>query len=210
MEAIRSSHFIINDLDGLSDKQIVEKLNIEYFPPEGVFLPETYFFPRGTRASQMLKRSQQAMSTELEKLWKLRSSDAAVSSPYEALILASIIEKETAVDFERDEIAGVFTRRLKKRMRLQTDPTVIYGLGDRYQGTIRTRDLREATPYNTYVISGLPPTPIAFPGRDSIHAALNPKPGRSLYFVSKGDGTHYFSETLEEHNRAVAQYILKR
>jgi UPF0755 protein len=148
------------------------------------------------------------MEQVLAEEWAGRSEGLPVESAYEALILASIIEKETGVARERPEIAGVFVRRLKKGMRLQTDPTVIYGMGERYEGNIRRTDLREATPYNTYVINGLPPTPIALPGRAAIHAALHPADGDSLYFVSRGDGSHVFSVTLEQHNRAVRRYIL--
>ncbi len=149
------------------------------------------------------------MEQWLQEAWENQSDRAAVTIAYEALILASIIEKETGVAAERPEISAVFTSRLNLGMRLQTDPTVIYGMGDRFDGDIRRRDLREATPWNTYVIRGLPPTPIASPSRAAIIAAVNPGDGDYLYFVAKGDGSHYFSRTLEEHNRAVREYQLK-
>jgi UPF0755 protein len=150
------------------------------------------------------------MDQVLKDEWGRRAEGLPLKTPYEALILASIVEKETAAPAERPAIAGVFARRLKQGMRLQTDPTVIYGLGARYDGNIRRGDLMEATPYNTYVIQGLPPTPIALPGREAIHAALHPADGDSLYFVARGDGTHAFSSTLDQHNQAVREYQLRR
>jgi UPF0755 protein len=178
--------------------------------PEGRFLPETYYFPRGTSDVELLRRAYQDMDSFLHQAWPERDQDLPLDSPYEALILASIVEKETGLARERPRIAGVFVRRLKRGMRLQTDPTVIYGMGDRYDGDIRFRDLREDTPYNTYTRSGLPPTPIAMPGKEAILAALHPADGKALYFVARGDGSHKFSATLKEHNRAVDQFQRKR
>lgn len=178
--------------------------------PEGRFLPETYYFPRGTSDVDFLRRAYRDMSTFLQQAWTERDADLPLENPYEALILASIVEKETGVAEERPMIAGVFIRRLHKKMRLQTDPTVIYGIGDSFDGDIRYRDLRTDTPYNTYTRSGLPPTPIALPGREAILAALHPAEGNSLYFVARGDGSHKFSSTLKEHNRAVDKYQRNR
>ncbi|MGB0467859.1 MAG: endolytic transglycosylase MltG [Pontibacterium sp.] len=177
---------------------------------EGLFLAETYRFERGTTDIELLQRAAKLLDRKLAAAWALRTKPLPYKTSYDALIMASIIEKETARPAERPEIAGVFVRRLNKGMRLQTDPTVIYGMGDLYKGNIRRADLRKATPYNTYVIKGLPPTPIAMVGEAAIQAALNPKPGKSLYFVAKGDGSHQFSNTLKAHNRAVRLYQLKR
>ena len=177
--------------------------------PEGLFLPETYHFPRNASDRTVLKQAYQLMQDVLAEEWPERDPETPVATPYEALILASIVEKETARPDERNRIAGVFTRRLEKRMRLQTDPTVIYGIGPDFNGNITRRDLRTDTPYNTYTRGGLPPTPIAMPGRDAIRAALHPAPGRELYFVATGlgDGSHKFSETKDEHDAAVAEYL---
>ena len=177
---------------------------------EGVFLADTYFFTKGTKASDVLKRAHRALITFVSQEWEKRAEDLPLSSPYDALILASIIEKETAVPKERDMIAGVFINRLNKNMRLQTDPTVIYGIGSEFDGNITRKHLRTATPYNTYVIKGLPPTPIAMAGKAAIHAALHPLATDALYFVAKGDGSHQFSNTLKAHNAAVRKYQLKR
>jgi UPF0755 protein len=188
---------------------LLDELGAETSHPEGLFLPETYRFPRNTSDRTILRQAYQLMQTVLSKEWPVRAEAAPVSTPYEALILASIVEKETARDDERNRIAGVFARRLQKRMRLQTDPTVIYGIGPDFNGNLTRRDLRTDTPYNTYTRGGLPPTPIAMPGRDAIRAALHPEPGNELYFVATGlgDGSHKFSETKAEHDAAVAEYL---
>lgn len=178
--------------------------------PEGRFLPETYAYVKGDKESSILKRAYVAMGKTLDAAWAGRAKDLPLASAYEALILASIVEKETGRADERPRIAGVFVRRLEGRMLLQTDPTVIYGMGASYAGNIHKSDLTTDTPYNTYTRVGLPPTPIALPGRAAILAAVHPADGKELYFVAKGDGSHVFSSSLEEHNRAVACYQLKR
>lgn len=180
------------------------------FHPEGLIFPDTYAYHKGDTDLSILQRAHKRLITVLNDEWNNKASGLPLRSAYEALILASIVEKETGAPSEREQISGVFIRRLQKKMRLQTDPTVIYGLGDRYQGNITRQHLKELTPYNTYRINGLPPTPIALAGREAIHAALNPAPGKALYFVAKGDGTHQFSATIEEHNKAVREYQLKR
>jgi len=176
--------------------------------PEGRFFPETYHFAKGASDLDILRRSYSTMEHVLDEEWGKRDDGLPLATPYEALILASIVEKETGVASERPTIAGVFVRRLLLGMKLQTDPTVIYGLGESFDGNLTQAHLRGDTPYNTYVHAGLPPTPIALPGRQAIHAVLHPEEGDSLYFVAKGDGSHHFSATLEEHNRAVRQYQL--
>ena len=177
--------------------------------PEGLFLPETYFFPKNTFPNQVLRNSNKMMIDELQKQWENREPNLPLKSPYEALILASIIEKETAVPDERPRIASVFIERLKLNMRLQTDPTVIYGLGKEFNGDITKKDLRRDTAYNTYTRNGLPPTPISLPGKESIYAALNPANEKNIYFVASGkkDGRHVFSHTREEHEIAVKNYL---
>lgn len=204
-EKLRADH-----LTALSDDALMAALGRGGEHPEGRFFPDTYQFTARTSAIDILRRALDRMDHILAEEWEQRRPGLPIATPYEALILASIVEKETGVPSERARIAGVFVRRLQKGMRLQTDPTVIYGLGTRYDGNIRSADLREATPYNTYVITGLPPTPIALPGRDAIRAALQPAPGDSLYFVARGDGTHEFSPTLDAHNRAVRRFILSK
>lgn len=178
--------------------------------PEGRFFPDTYRFPKGTTDLAFLRRAFTAMDHALAQEWQERQPDLPYHSPEEALIMASIIEKETGVPTERAQIAGVFIRRLQKGMKLQTDPTVIYGLGSNYDGNLHRSDLETDTPFNTYTRNGLPPTPICLPGRASLHAALHPDSGGALFFVSRGDGTHQFSDTLEQHNSAVQRYQLRR
>lgn len=176
--------------------------------PEGLFFPDTYHFPQDTSDVTFLRRAYDAMQQTLQAAWQDRDAAVPFDRPYEALIAASIIEKETAVDRERPRIAGVLIRRLKRGMRLAVDPTVIYGLGKDFNGNLRRSDLRRDTPYNTYVHTGLPPTPIAMPGEASLHAALHPDDGDALFFVARGDGSHHFSATLEEHRKAVMKYQL--
>ena len=188
---------------------LLAELGAETSHPEGLFLPETYRFPRNTTDRTLLKQAYSLMQVALEEEWAQRDTASPVATPYEALILASIVEKETARADERARIAGVFARRLDKRMRLQTDPTVIYGIGPAFNGNLTRRDLQTDTPYNTYTRGGLPPTPIAMPGRDASRAALHPAPGSELYFVATGleDGSHKFSTTKSEHDAAVAEYL---
>lgn len=174
--------------------------------PEGLFFPDTYQFTAGTSDVEILRRARARMENVLAQEWPLRAVGLPYETPYEALIMASIVEKETGLASERAMIAGVFVRRLQQGMRLQTDPAVIYGLGETFDGNLRRDDLRTATPYNTYTNNGLPPTPIALPGRAAIVASLNPAPGEALYFVARGDGSHVFSATLEAHNEAVREY----
>lgn len=177
---------------------------------EGWLMPDTYHFAKGTNAFTIIDIAHQQMREYLQQQWQIRALDVPYNTPYESLIMASIIEKETAVPSERARIAGVFVNRLNLNMRLQTDPTVIYGLGPDFDGDIKRKDLKTPTPYNTYVIKGLPPTPIAMPGKLAIDAALNPLPTDELYFVARGDGSHQFSVTLQEHNQAVKQYQLNQ
>lgn len=191
-------------------QQLKEKLKLDIEHPEGWFYPDTYQYVANTKDVDILLQAHKKMQRVLAEEWENKAKNLPYKNAYEALTMASIVEKETGVAYERPEIAGVFVRRLQKGMRLQTDPTIIYGLGDSYKGNIRRKHLRQPTPYNTYVIDGLPPTPIAMPGRDAIHAALHPKAGKTLFFVAKGDGSHQFSETLKQHNRAVQKYQIQK
>lgn len=208
--AVASHPALQQTLDGVSDAEMMERLGRPDVHPEGRFFPDTYQFSRGMTDLEFLRRAMLKMDGELAEAWAGRAAGIPLEDAEEALTLASIIEKETGQASERTTIAGVFTRRLELGMKLQTDPTVIYGMGERFDGNIRRRDLREDTPYNTYVHTGLPPTPIAMPGREALDAAVNPAPGDALYFVSRGDGSHKFSATLKEHNAAVRKYQLKR
>ncbi|ASK18333.1 endolytic transglycosylase MltG [Halomonas sp. N3-2A] len=209
-ELLDSAPKLENRTAELSDDEIMSLLDREGTFPEGWFFPDTYRYHLGMSDVDILRQSLSRMEQILEEVWDERDDDLTIDTPYEALIMASLIERETGAPEERREIAGVFKRRMEQGMRLQTDPTVIYGMGERYEGRITRADLREATPYNTYVIDGMPPTPIALPGRASLEAAVNPLPGETLYFVSRGDGTHHFSRTLREHNNAVNRYIRNR
>lgn len=208
--ALAKAGDLVQALPELSDQQLLDALGSDAASPEGLFLAETYQFERGMSDLDLLRRAYAELQTQLDRAWAERDPALPLKTPYEALILASIIEKETGQPSERPQIAGVFIRRLQRGMRLQTDPTVIYGMGDKYRGNITRRDLQTPTAYNTYVIDGLPPTPIALVGPDAIAAALAPAGGKALYFVAKGDGSHQFSATLAEHNAAVARYQLNR
>lgn len=210
MAVIRANTVLKKTLDDATDEDIMKAIGRADKHPEGYFLPDTYAFPRGTTDVQFLRRANRALETTLDKAWQGREEGLPYSEPYEALIMASIVEKETAVVAERPMIAGVFVRRLKLGMRLQTDPTVIYGMGDTYKGNLRRKDLRADTPYNTYTRKGLPPTPIALASAAAIRAALHPATGRSLYFVAKGNGEHQFSATLKDHNKAVRHYQIRK
>ncbi|MEO5697356.1 MAG: endolytic transglycosylase MltG [Burkholderiaceae bacterium] len=190
----------------LSDAQIMALLGVPELSPEGRFHPDTYAFSKGSEDVAVLRRAYRSMHSRLEAAWKERAPDSPLRSADEALVLASIVEKETGVGADRGRVAGVFVNRLRIGMPLQTDPTVIYGLGDRFDGNLRKRDLLADTPYNTYTRNGLPPTPIAMPGTASLLAAVRPDSTKSLYFVARGDGSSEFSETLADHNRAVNRY----
>ena len=203
------AHPMIKQTD-VSYHSIMQTIAGENIHPEGQFFPDTYHFTKGTSDIELLKRAHLRMHKKLQQAWSTRADDLMLKSPYEALTLASIIEKETGQTFERGQISGVFHRRLQKDMKLQTDPTVIYGMGEAYKGNIRRKDLRTPTPYNTYTQKGLPPSPICLPGYDALLAAVNPEQGDTLYFVAKGNGEHAFSATLEEHNKAVRKYQLKK
>ena len=199
-----------DDIKGLGSAQIMKLIGHGGEAAEGRFLPNTYDFPKGTKDSVVLARAYDAMHKELAALWPQRAVGLPYKTPEQALIIASIVEKETALAEERARIAGVFVRRLQKGMRLAADPTVIYGLGSRYNGDITRHDLHFDTPYNTYLHRGFPPTPICMPSLASIRAALHPEPGKSLYFVAKGDGSHVFSDTLAEQEKMIEKYQLHK
>ena len=202
--------YVRHTLAERSDDDVMRELGLDAAAPEGLFFPATYYHDDGTHDIDILARAARRLAEVLAEAWRGRAADLPYASPYAALIMASIIEKETGLAEERQEVAGVFVRRLKLGMKLQTDPTVIYGLGADFDGDLRRTDLQRDHPYNTYVHTGLPPTPIAMPGRDAIVAALNPAAGTALYFVARGDGGHQFSTTLSEHNAAVRRYQLRR
>lgn len=195
-----------HDTQGLSDAELLRRLELGEPSPEGWFFPDTYHFSRGSSDLALLRRAHRLMRASLTRQWERRAADLPLATPYEALILASIIEKETGQAAERPLIAAVFVNRLRNGMKLQSDPTVIYGVGNAFDGNLRKRDLLTDNAYNTYTREGLPPTPIAMPGLRSLSAALNPAQSDALYFVSRGDGTSHFSRTLGEHDRAVTKY----
>jgi UPF0755 protein len=210
LAVLASQEYLVSGLEGPADPRLQELVK-PYTHAEGLFFPDTYHFSRGTTDLQLLQRAHRKMVEVLEREWQARAADLPYESPYEALIMASIIERETGLPEERDQIAGVFVRRLQAGMRLQTDPTIIYGLGEGFDGNLRRADLEdESNLYNTYRRDGLPPTPIALPGLASIRAALHPAPGNTLYFVARGDGGHQFSATLAEHEAAVRKFQLQR
>jgi len=208
--ALAKNEKLQQTLAGLSDSEVMTKLGHKGVFAEGRFFPDTYRFVRGMTDAELLEKAYDRLDSVLAQEWQKRSPDAPYTEPYQALIMASLVEKETGVPQERGQIAGVFVRRMQQGMLLQTDPTVIYGLGERYTGKLTRAHLREANPYNTYMNAGLPPTPIAMVGREAIHAALNPVAGNSLYFVARGDGSHVFSDDLDSHNNAVREFQLKR
>ncbi|HKS59098.1 MAG TPA: endolytic transglycosylase MltG [Steroidobacteraceae bacterium] len=207
--ALVANEAVRNENRERSDAEVMRALGEPQLHPEGQFFPDTYRFPRGTSDLELLTIAHRRMQDELRKAWESRAPDLPLASSYEALVLASIVEKETALERERAQIAGVFVERLRRGMRLQTDPTVIYGMGLTYDGNIRRADLSRDTPYNTYTRPGLPPTPIAMPGLESLQAAVHPDVSGALFFVATGagDGSHYFSRTLAEHNLAVKRYL---
>jgi len=209
-EALAQVVTLRHDGAALDGATLMQRIGAAGEAPEGRFLPETYAYVKGDSDLDILKRAHEAMARTLARLWPQRANGLPLASPYDALILASIIEKETGRAEERTQIAGVFVRRLQNHMLLQTDPSVIYGMGASYAGNIHKSDLTTDTPYNTYLRPGLPPTPIALPGEPAIEAALHPAPGDALYFVARGDGTHVFASTLAEQSRNVACYQLKR
>ncbi len=185
-------------------------LGVDIDHPEGWFFPDTYTYTAGDSDVDVFQRAHKAMQQTLQQEWLRRAKNLPYKDAYQALVMASIVERETGAPSEREQIAGVFVRRLNVGMRLQTDPTVIYGMGERYKGNIRRSDLRAKTPYNTYTMHGLPPTPIALPGREAIYAALHPDTTQAVYFVARGDGSHQFSDNLADHNKAVRKYQLRR
>lgn len=210
LEVLWQSSKLEITLQGRSDEEILAVLQSSFTSLEGALYPDTYFYTSGDSDLSILRRAAGRLNDVLAEEWESRAPDLPYTDPYEALIMASIIEKESGLNSEREQIAGVFVRRLQMGMRLQSDPTVIYGIGSSYDGNIRRVDLDTTTPYNTYRIDGLPPTPIALAGRDALHAALHPSNDTFLYFVARGDGGHQFSNTLEEHNAAVRQFLLNR
>jgi len=209
-EALAKNEHITHTMQDVADENVMQFIGAGEGHAEGQFLPDTYLFPKGTTDVDFLLRAHKALQTKLNQLWSERQDNLPISTPYEALVLASIIEKETSVAAERELVSGVIAGRLRKGMRLQMDPTVIYGIGKTFNGNITRRDLKTPTAYNTYTIKALPPTPISMVGAASLEAAVKPAATSALYFVADGTGGHVFSDTVEEHNKAVRKYILKR
>jgi UPF0755 protein len=205
-QAVAASKGLKQDTAGLTDAELMAKVSTEYKSPEGLFFPDTYLFAKGASDLQVYKQAHAMLLKKLNAAWEKRAEGLPYKSPYQALIMASIVEKETGKSSERPMIAAVFVNRLNKGMMLQTDPTVIYGIGSKFDGNIRKRDLETDTPYNTYMRTGLPPTPIALPGDESLAAALGPAQTDALYFVSRGDGSSQFSGNLADHNKAVNKF----
>lgn len=203
---IARDEFLKHETQQMTDAEIMTALGKPGVAAEGMFFPDTYTFAKGSSELAVLRRALHAMERRLDEVWAQRTPDSPLKTPYEALILASIVEKETGRSTDRGQIAGVFANRLRIGMRLQTDPTVIYGLGEAFDGNLRRRDLQTDTPWNTYTRAGLPPTPIALPGKESLLAAVRPESTKAYYFVARGDGSSHFSATLDEHNRAVNRY----
>ncbi len=208
--ALQSAEHLQDDLKGLGNDALMARIGLAGVHPEGRFFPDTYRYPKRSPASAVLRQAAQAMQQQLDTAWAQRAPDTPLKTPTEALILASIVEKETGQASDRGQVAGVFSNRLRIGMRLQTDPSVIYGLGERFDGNLRRRDLEADTPYNSYTRAGLPPTPIAMPGKAALLAAVRPANTQALYFVARGDGSSQFSATLDDHNRAVREFQLKR
>lgn len=205
-EELDASPYLVHDTQGMTDRQLLQAIGAPEAHPEGLFFPDTYHFATGTSDLRILRHAYETMQQRLQAAWQSRDPELPLDTPYQALILASIVEKETGAPFDRAKIAGVFVNRLKIGMMLQTDPSVIYGIGQSFDGNLRKRDLLKDTPYNTYLRAGLTPTPIALPGEDALNAALHPAHIDALYFVARGDGSSYFSSNLNEHNRAVTRY----
>lgn len=207
VEQLQQNPLVKKEVSNLPQAEMLQALNIPFSHPEGLFAPDTYFFNKGESDKKILTDLYRRQMKNLDQAWENRAPNLPYNNKYEALIMASIIEKETSLDSELQQVSGVFVRRLQKGMRLQTDPTVIYGMGDRYKGNITRQDLRTPTAYNTYTMSGLPPTPIALPSKKAIEAAMHPDDSNTIYFVATGNGGHKFSATLDEHNRAVKEYL---
>ncbi len=208
--ALASDPVLVQTIQDVSDDNLMAFIGAEAGHPEGQFLPDTYLFPKGTTDAEFLLRSHNALRKTLAEAWQQRDEDLPLTTPYEALIAASIIEKETAIESERTTISGVIVNRLRKKMRLQMDPTVIYGIGKDFNGNITRKDLQTSTPYNTYTIPALPPTPIAMSSAASIFAAVQPEDTKALFFVADGTGGHVFNETVEAHNKSVREYLRQR